>query len=234
MWKVLIPRMPKCFGKKRKLVFMLTMSTIVWHLMAIFAFLVVKELWKVPAIWVGIASITIHFICGFFSVIYFDSESLKGKKEVKLLTHLYRGSIAGIVIFAAVLISKVINPTIGGLIVSFPTLALSTLISVWIAQGESVINGMLSPFILASVSSCVYAMLFAVCLTRFNALLSGAIAFISSVLTISAPTALFIRWISVWKSKSDQQTKYYQLEVIGESFEKGKSDNTHKSDVELI
>lgn len=210
------------------------MTTIVWLLMAVFAFIVLKEQLKIPPKWIGITSIVIHFTCGIISVIFFNCEALKGANSVKFLTHLYRGSIAGIVIFIAVLVSKVINPTIGGLIVSFPTLALSTLASVWIAQGELVINGMLSPFILASISSCVYTMLFSICLTRLSVFPSGAIAFTASVLTISAPTALFIRWISAWKSKT-KGTKYHQLEEINSEYieeSKAKLKN-QKSDVEL-
>lgn len=213
MWKIVLLKLPKYYEHHRKLLILVAMTFVSWISMALFAFFVIRDKLKVPSTYVGICCVIIHITIGFITVTFFHSDAPKGKNNVKLLTHIYRGTTSAIVIFIAVLISKMINPTIGGLIVSFPTIALSTLVSLFLAQGETVTNGAIGPIILASVSSCVYTMIFAVCLTKLSVFPSGIIAFLTSVLAVSAPTALYIRWISNRQAIS-KENNYLPLDEI--------------------
>jgi hypothetical protein len=106
---------------------------------------------------------------------------------------LVRGGLAFVCIFAAVAIGKV-DPILGGLAAAFPAIFLTTMIALWVSQGEDVMARACGPMILGSVSVVLFCIV--ACFTVLNINLPAGIiiSYVVAVVLASIPGYFYIRW----------------------------------------
>jgi hypothetical protein len=129
---------------------------------------------------------------GFVAVFKQKRSAPKGKNKVGLGTLLSRGLLAAVAVFLAVLISK-INGLAAGLATSFPAIFTTTMISLWISQGENVTSGAVGPMMLGSFSVPVYAVAMSQLAPALGAFVGALVSYIISIVTCSIPITFILK-----------------------------------------
>lgn len=238
VWRLISAKVPKDWSVLKKLLVHLVIVFIIWLIAASVVAFVISKTLKVPPVWVGSVSIVLHFTIGMVNLILTSSNAPRGKNKVTWKTHLLRGSTASVIIFIAVFVAK-INPTISGLIISFPAIIMTTVGSLYIAQGEEVTTGATAPMMLASVSSDTYAIMFAVVLPKVGPVGTPFVSFFVALIGISIPLAFFMRYLSNRRGQKD--VEYTKLQAVGTDMEVystqvtvyGETENTQSESSEL-
>ena len=104
-----------------------------------------------------------------------------------------RGALAAGAIGFAVWLASFGNPLLAGMASVFPAIFLTTMVSLWLAQGESVPVGAVGPMILGSTSVAVYALVAAWAMPALGAMPGAAVAWAAAVLGASTPAAIWLR-----------------------------------------
>lgn len=76
----------------------------------------------------------------------------------------------------------------------FPAIFLSTMVSLWLAQGEAVPAGAVGPMMLGSVSVSAYSMLSGLLLFYLPLGWTIALSWVLASACVSVPSILFLRW----------------------------------------
>ncbi len=188
-WRVVPPRLPAARIEIR-LGVMLCLALLVW---AVGALLGTAALARTPsreafavAITVGIA------IFGVFSCVA-APPSPAGSRKVGVGALLSRGALAAAAVGLAVWLAGLGNPLLAGIASVFPAIFLTTMVSLWISQGESVPVGAVGPMILGSTSVAAFALVAAWTLPALGPLAGCAVAWVSAVLAVSVPAAFWLR-----------------------------------------
>jgi hypothetical protein len=116
-----------------------------------------------------------------------------GTKPVTWKVLIARGVGAGISITSAVLLSKA-SPALAGLISAFPAIFLTTMLSVYLAQGEGTTIGAVSPMVLGSSAVSVYAVVFGLTAPIIGPWAAMALSYGSAILGGSIPSSIWLRW----------------------------------------
>ena len=83
----------------------------------------------------------------------------KGSRPVGVWVLACRGLLAGVAIAAAVVIAQQGGPLLAGIVAVFPAIFLTTMVSLWLSQGEAVQAGAVGPMMLGATSVSVFAIL---------------------------------------------------------------------------
>ena len=111
----------------------------------------------------------------------------KGKQPVAPLVLLSRGLLSGTAVGFSAWISGLGYPILAGMASVFPAIFLTTMVSVWLAQGEAVQSGAVGPMMLGSSSVALYGLL---CIATFPELgvgMGAIVAWFGSIVLISIP-----------------------------------------------
>ena len=119
----------------------------------------------------------------------------KGSKKVGVFVLLLRGLLAGTAIGVSISLSHF--GALAGIASVFPAIFLTTMVSVWIAQGEAVQGGAVGPMMLGSTSVSVFALLAIILFPILNSFWGAIACWTLSVLLISLPSAIWLKKISV-------------------------------------
>ncbi|MCO4772843.1 MAG: hypothetical protein KDA24_22615 [Deltaproteobacteria bacterium] len=111
----------------------------------------------------------------------------KGSRPVGLGTLLARGLLAGLAIATAVWISRVGGPLAAGVASVFPAIFVTTMVSLWLAQGEAVPSGAVGPMMLGSAAVATYALFAAAALPALGPWLGTLVAWVAAVGTTTVP-----------------------------------------------
>jgi len=84
----------------------------------------------------------------------------KGDEQVGWQAHVVRFVFGAMTTVAAVLLSK-LNEYIGGLAITFPSIILTALTSLWVTHSDTVAVSAAAPMMIGSTSSAIYALYFA-------------------------------------------------------------------------
>ena len=84
-------------------------------------------------------------------------------------------------------------PLVSGIASVFPAIFLTTMVSVWLAQGEAVQSGAVGPMMLGSTSVSVFALIAASVLHLGPLWLGLGLSWIGSVLLVSIPAHLWLQ-----------------------------------------
>lgn len=117
-----------------------------------------------------------------------------GARSVGPLTLVLRGLFAGAAIAFAVWLAR-LGPTAAGMASVFPAIFMTTMVSLWISQGEAVQAGAVGPMMLGSASVSAFALLAAVLmpLPALGPALGAAAAWFLSVLAVTVPAWMWLR-----------------------------------------
>lgn len=151
---------------------------------------------------IGVVALFFGLVIGFIATMK-HRPTPRGQNKVGLLTLLMRGFAASASIGIAVWLSSLGNPLASGVMSIFPAIFTTSMVALWLSQGEAVPAGAIGPMMFGSQSVSLYALLVALLYPRFDSLIglgiSSVIAWMASVLSIN---------ISVWfylKSKANSE-----------------------------
>lgn len=112
----------------------------------------------------------------------------RGKRSVGPLTLLARGLLAAVAIATAVWVTNIGGPLAAGVASVFPAIFVTTMVSLWLSQGEAVPVGAVGPMMLGSASVATYALLAANLLPLLGPWIGTPIAWIAAVASTTLPS----------------------------------------------
>ena len=107
-------------------------------------------------------------------------------RRVGVWTLLSRGVLAGLAIAVAVLLSKQ-SPLLACMASVFPAIFLTTMVSLWLAQGEDFQASAVGPMMLGSTAVSVYALIATYSLPEWGVWAGPAVAWLGSSLLVTLP-----------------------------------------------
>ena len=117
----------------------------------------------------------------------------KGTNAVSKTVLFARGSMAALAIGVAVWMAGLGLPLLAGLASVFPAIFLTSMVALWLAQGETVPRGAAGPMMLGSVSVAVYALVIMWSLPTLGPVLGTLVAWLVAVGGWSCPVYLVLR-----------------------------------------
>ena len=122
-----------------------------------------------------------------------------GSRRVGLVEVLGRGALAALAIGVCVQIAAAGSPLVAGVASVFPAIFLTTMVSLWWAQGSAVPVGAVGPIMLGSSSVGAYALISVATFPAFGPALGVPTAWLAAVLLTSLPA-----W--TWLQKQSAET----------------------------
>lgn len=116
----------------------------------------------------------------------------KGSRRVGPLTLLARGALAALAVGGSVLIASTGQPLLAGLASVFPAIFTTTMVSLWISQGEAVPTGAVGPMMLGSASVAIYALAASALVPALGPLAGNGLAWLCAAMGLSLPAALWL------------------------------------------
>ena len=117
----------------------------------------------------------------------------RGKNKVGIIILSSRGLAAAIAIGVAVWLSQQGSPLLAGIASVFPAIFLTTMVALWISQGEEVPSGAVGPMMLGSMSVSLYALVATVLIPSFGIILGSIFSWLVSLVFISIPVAFTLK-----------------------------------------
>lgn len=117
----------------------------------------------------------------------------KGSHQVHWPVLIGRGGAAAFAIGCAVWLSSQGLPLLAGLAAVFPAIFLTSMVALWLAQGETVPQGAAGPMMLGGVSVAVYALVIMWSLPTLGPVLGSLVAWLVAVGGWSYPVYLILR-----------------------------------------
>lgn len=185
MWRIIPPRIPIVnFGLR--LTTMIASSLSVWAFFA-FASILLQRIHS--SLWLSGLVICTQLALGYWACTH-NPPAPKGGKKVGWGTLALRGVLAGCAIGVSILLSSF--GALAGIASVFPAIFLTTMVSIWISQGEAVQGGAVGPMMLGSSSVSVFALLAIVIFPVFGPFVGSIISWILAVLCTSVPSAIWL------------------------------------------
>jgi len=117
----------------------------------------------------------------------------KGSRKVQWPVLVGRGGAAAFAIGCAVWLSSQGLPLLAGLAAVFPAIFLTSMVALWLAQGETVPQGAAGPMMLGGVSVAVYALVVMWSIPAFGPVSGSILAWVVAVGGWSYPVFLILR-----------------------------------------
>jgi len=162
---------------------------------------------------IGLGGTIALFSFALFLTMGHPAAAPSGKNPVSRTTLVFRGLLAGIAVFVAIMLTMV-NDVAAGIAMTFPSIFCTTMISLWISQDSAVSVGAIGPLILGSVSVPFYSMLFCLCVIvlqseirsyGFVLALSAFIGWFGSIIGISFPSYVLLQFKNHQQEQEDQE-----------------------------
>jgi hypothetical protein len=191
-WRGVPPRLPE-WSLGVRLVVMVLVSMSAWALMAFLLLSATKgyrgaglpmQLWG----W-GFFLAAVAFATG---ACLRNGPAPAGTRAVGVPTLLARGLLAAAAIGLAVMLATVSGPVIAGIVSTFPAIFLTTMLALWVSQGEAVPAGAVGPMMLGSTSVSAFALLAATLMPRVGPAPGALLAWLGAVLLVTLPAWLFL------------------------------------------
>ena len=189
-WRWFPPRLQ--IGNVRyKLLAMTVISILIWGGCAL---LMVQGLELVLSVmfWVALLS-TVGLLSFGVWACYGNPPAPKGSHAVSIGILLGRGLLAGVAIGVAIWIAELGIPVLAGMASVFPAIFVTTMVSVWLSQGEAVQAGAVGPMMLGSSSVAVYSFIAAFVIPLWNPIFGAIVSWGIAVCLISLPAWLWLR-----------------------------------------
>ena len=114
-----------------------------------------------------------------------------------IFTYAMRGIAAGAAIFIALLLAS-LNSLIGGIVSVFPSIFLTTMVSLHISQPVGVVLGAAGPMMLGSTAVPVFALAYSLIFPLFapHIFYPVIISYLVALVFASIPIGFFLRWLN--------------------------------------
>ncbi len=191
-WRVLPVRLPDWTLRTRLLV-MIALSMAAWGVMA-FLLLQATEAYRGAALPMPVWGWGFFLAAVLFGTVAClrNGPAPAGTRHVGPVTLLARGVLAASAIGLAVALATVAGPVIAGIVSIFPAIFITTMVALWLSQGEAVPSGAVGPMMLGSTSVSAYALLAATLMPLTGAAVGASLAWIGSVLLVTLPAWRFL------------------------------------------
>ena len=118
----------------------------------------------------------------------------KGKHRVRPLVLVARGSAAALAIGCAVWLSSLSYAMISGLVSTFPAIFLTSMVALWLSQGQDVPQGAAGPMMLGGASVAVYAIVAMWLFPLYGVVIGSILTWVISVGGWTVPAYFFLQW----------------------------------------
>ena len=191
-WRTLPARLP-IVGLHRRLLLMTTMSLVVWVVLAGLGVWGLSRATEagIPSMWIGLAFTGAMLALGIVAC-RSGVPAPKGTRPVSMGVLLSRGVLAATAIGASIALAAAGGPFLAGVIAVFPAIFLTTMVALWLAQGEAVPAGAVGPMMLGSVSVAVFADVAALTLPSLGVALGLSVSWCVSALAVTIPAWLWL------------------------------------------
>jgi len=142
---------------------------------------------------IGVAAFGLGLLLGLWITLE-HRHAPRGHNKVGPLALAMRGVAAATAIGLAVWLSQLGSPLLAGMASVFPAIFLTSMVALWIAQGEEVPGGAVGPMMLGAMSVSFYALLAAYTLPEYGVVLGTAITWVGSICAISVPAVFWLRY----------------------------------------
>lgn len=157
LWRVLPARLP-AWSLRGRLAVMSGLSVLYWLLAATGFVLGLSQFSRAVHPWVGGAGFGLLVGLGLWAT-RTPHRAPAGQRPVPVLVLVMRGLGAGCAIGIAVWLSSLELPLVAGVASVFPAIFVTTMVSLWLSQGEAVPIGAVGPMMLGSTSVAGFAVL---------------------------------------------------------------------------
>jgi len=194
LWRVLPPRLPDQPAGLR-LVTVTALSLGAWALGAV---LVVSggQLARdqgLPPLLLGLGTTLLIGVAGVAACVR-PVPAPTGRRRVGPVALLGRGVLAAGAIGLSVLVAASGHPLLAGVASVFPAIFLTSMVSLWLAQGQAVPIGAVGPMMLGSTSVASYALLASLTLPALGPALGVPLAWLVAVACTSLPSSAWLAW----------------------------------------
>jgi len=165
LWRFLPSQMSRTLTSWKRLGVLLTLSIVLWFGLS-YGSLELIEFIKSKDVGLKTEIIAAISICVYFvlSCLFVALPPLpvgrKGDEQVGWKSHLLRFVLGAVTTVAAILLSE-LNEYIGGLAITFPSVILTALTSLWVTHSDTVAVSAAAPMMVGSTSSSIYSLYFA-------------------------------------------------------------------------
>jgi hypothetical protein len=188
LWRIVPTKVPNwSFGKR--LMSITTINLSVWFGGAALSVTLFSEQASMK---VGLAALLLGVILGLWITLE-HRHAPRGHNKVGPMTLAMRGVAAATAIGLAVWLSQLGSPLLAGMASVFPAIFLTSMVALWIAQGEDVPSGAVGPMMLGAMSVSFYALLATYTLPEFGVIIGSGVTWLASITAISVPAAFWLR-----------------------------------------
>ncbi|KAL6070113.1 Membrane transporter protein [Balamuthia mandrillaris] len=173
LWRVIPPHLPSVSLYKR-LSMMIAISLLVWLVSAILAFFglhLLAEHTGVTVVIIGPLCVVAMFIAGVLACLK-SVPSPKGTRKVGMGVYFARALLAGGAIGICILLAHW-EEVVAGITAAFPAIFLTSMVGLWISQGEAVPSGAVGPMMLGSTSVGSYPIILPLILSQLSSTSTG-------------------------------------------------------------
>jgi hypothetical protein len=187
LWRVLPKRLPP-WSLKARLVLMTMLALTAWALGAAVTVLVVDGLRasSAPLLVIGVL-LAIALAAAGAVACRNAPPAPSGARHVGVATLLGRGVLAAAAIGLAVWLAGLGGAVSAGIVAVFPAIFLTTMVSLWLAQGEAVPVGAVGPMMLGSTSVAAYALVAAITLPALGVAFGSVVAWLTAATCVTVP-----------------------------------------------
>ncbi len=118
-----------------------------------------------------------------------------GTRRVGPVMLLARGALAAAAIGVSVWVASLGGTLSAGVASVFPAIFLTTMVALWVAQGEAVPAGAVGPMMLGSTSVAVYALVASMSLPSLGHALGSLFAWLVAATCVTLPATLWLSWL---------------------------------------
>lgn len=171
------------------------LSLVVWMLIGSLGLVVSSELQSsgITALSFAISGLGFLISLGIWTT-WTSRPAPKGSRSVRPSILVLRGSAAATAIGIAVWFSSLSYPFVSGLVSTFPAIFLTSMIALWLAQGQDVPQGAAGPMMLGGASVGVYAVVAIVLFPMLGPVLGSIITWLISILAWTIPAYFYLQW----------------------------------------
>eukprot|EP00162_Nutomonas_longa_P011947 comp20828_c0_seq1/m.43120 comp20828_c0_seq1/g.43120 ORF comp20828_c0_seq1/g.43120 comp20828_c0_seq1/m.43120 type:complete len:354 (+) comp20828_c0_seq1:216-1277(+) len=190
-WRVVPERLPETWSSLKSLLVMVAVSLSLWLVLSATVVASLLKLGHGSRMITGWVCMGINFAAGVYLAFFHPLPAPAGSRPVPRIVLFFRSLLAGAAIFLSVILSR-INATAAGIMSTFPAIFMTTMVSLWISQGENVPTGAVGPMMFGSVSPSLYAVFFFYTLQYMGQVATAMVAGILVSICYSVPAAIMI------------------------------------------
>ena len=171
------------------------LSLIVWMLIGSLGLVVSSELQTagVDALTYAVSGLGLLILLGIWTT-WTSRPAPKGSRSVRPSVLVLRGSAAATAIGIAVWFSSLSYPFVSGLVSTFPAIFLTSMIALWLAQGQDVPQGAAGPMMLGGASVGVYAVVAIILFPMLGPVLGSIATWLISIIVWTIPAYIYLQW----------------------------------------